>query len=341
MKVVPSGSQPTTRQFDTGSSSKAAREKVINMLTQPEAAPQPPVEAQAPNIPAPNHQAVDSAPQVSEVTEVPVQASAPAAPAPAKEDPLHSQYALLARKEKALRAKVQQQEQAILAREEALKAKEAEIAAKAQQYDSDYVPKSRLRQSTLEVLAENELDYNELSQQMINQTPQDPRTQAHISKLEQKLAKLESALEKANTTYEENSKQSYQAAIKQIDIDVRNLVYNDPAYEVIKETKSAKDVTNLIERVWTEEKRVMSTEEAADEVEKYLTEQGLRIARINKIQQQSRQAVSKPEPTAPAQQPAAPQQQPQQMRTLTNANSTTRRLTARERALMAFRGELK
>src|SRR5208282_349994 len=82
---------------------------------------------------------------------------------PKAEDPLSSQYALLARREKALRAKAQQQEQALKTREDALKAKEAELAAKDTDYQSNYVSKQRLQDNTWDVLNEAQVSYDKLT----------------------------------------------------------------------------------------------------------------------------------------------------------------------------------
>ena len=69
------------------------------------------------------------------------------------EEPSSSQMAIIARKERALRAQKQQQDQAFKAREAALAAKEQELALKAQEYNSGYIPKASLKQAALEALS--------------------------------------------------------------------------------------------------------------------------------------------------------------------------------------------
>jgi hypothetical protein len=86
----------------------------------------------------------------------------------------------------------------------------------------------------------------------------------------------------------------------------------------------------------------MTVEEAAQEVENYLLEEALKVQRINKIQQRLKTAA----PSAPAAkqtpQPQTQQQtQPRETKTLSNSMGTQGRLSARERAMLAFEGKLK
>lgn len=256
-----------------------------------------------------------------------------------KTDPLSSQYALLARKEKAMRAKAQQQEQAMKAREDALAAKERELSSKQPQDLSSYIPKDMLKTNTLKALAEAGVSYDEITQQMLNTNPTDPRTEVLISKLEAKIA----ALEKANETSQENmtkqQQSAYDAAIKQIRQDATTLVRNDPAYEMIKATNSVSDVVELIEETYKRDQTVMSVEDAAAEVEEYLAAEAEKLARVQKIQNRLK-PVAKATTNSNAQPPQF-QKQPQPMKTLTNASASSRQLSARERALLAFKGELK
>ena len=257
------------------------------------------------------------------------------------EDPLSSQYALLARREKALRAKAQQQEQTIRAREEALKAREAEIAAKDADYQSNYISKQKLKANTWEALNDAQVSYDELTQQILdNQTPLDPRTQNLMSKMEAKIAKLEAELESGKKGAQEQQDQAYKAAVAQIQTDVRNLVNSDPEFETIRATGSVKDVVELIEMTYKEEGRLLSTEEAAKLVEDHLLEEIAKLTRIEKVKQRFN---SKPaaQSQIQAQTPAKPTQQTQTMKTLTNATSSSRQLSAKERAILAFKGELK
>ncbi len=255
------------------------------------------------------------------------------------EDPLSSQYAQLARREKALRAKAQQQDLVYKQREDALKAKEAELAAKDAEYSTGYISKARLKSNTLQALEEAQVSYDEVTQQLINnQNPLDPRVQSMLEKQEAKIAKLEAELETGKKGQAEQQTQAYQAAIKQIETDVKALVKTDPAFEAVKATNSISDVVELIERTYKEEGTLLSVEEAAQLVEDHLLAEIDKLTKIEKVKSRF-----SPKPAAQsetqAQSPSKPTPQQQPMKTLTNANSSTRQLTSRERALLAFKGE--
>ena len=263
-----------------------------------------------------------------------------ATPPTTKEEPLSTQHAILARKEKALRAKVIAQEQSLKAREAALAAREAEINAKANQDLSNYIPKDKLKQNAYSVLSELGVSPDTYAQQaLMAQSPESQYIQQMRTELEAELQKVRE--EQANTrkAYEEQQAQSYQQALNQIRTEARQLVNSDPSYETIKATGTVNDVVDLIERTFKKNGNLLTVEQAAQAVEDHLIEEAIKMTRIKKIQDRLK-------PTTPvaAQQPAKAQTpQPQasnQMKTLTNAVGSTRPLTAKERALLAFRGEL-
>jgi uncharacterized protein YukE len=268
----------------------------------------------------------------------------PAGPEPEakKEDPaLSRQFAQLARQERQLRVKAQQQKAALDAREADLKAREAALGQQPSFDPKEYIPRSRIKQEALTVLAEEGIDYNELTQQVLNQQPVDARTQATINELKAQIAELKQSTKQSQDSYQEQQKQAYQAAVKQIEMDARSLVKGDPAeFEAIAKTGSVKDVVDLIVKTHEKTGVVMSVEEAAREVENYLVEEGFNVStRIEKIKRRIQQAAQPK--GSPQQSQAKPQTQSPGMKTLTNAASSTRKLSARERALLAFKGELK
>ena len=270
----------------------------------------------------------------------PIEDSPTSEPEAKKEDPaLSRQFAQLARQERQLRIKAQQQKAALDAREAELKAREAALGQQPTFDPKEYIPRSRLKQEALTVLAEEGIDYNELTQQVLNQTPVDARTQATINELKAQIAELKQTTQKAQESYTEQQKQAYQAAVKQIEMDARALVKADPnEFEAIAKTGSVKDVVDLIVKTHEKTGVVMSVEEAAREVENYLVEEGFNVStRIEKIKRRIQQA-GQPK-VSPQQTQAKPQTQ--SMKTLTNAAASTRKLSAKERAILAFKGELK
>ena len=257
---------------------------------------------------------------------------------PKAEDPISRQYANLAKQERALRMQRQQQEQQIRAREQALQAKEDAIKAKELEYNTGYISKSRIKEDALGVLAEAEVSYDELTQQILNQGNQDPRAQAMIRQLQQQIQALKSEVEGTKKSYTESQETAYQGAIKQIQRDVTHLVNADPAFETIKTMRAQKDVVRLIEQTFKDEGYVMGVDEAAELVENELVERALKLASLNKVKSRLQPAQAVAQAATPAQ-PSEAKQMP--MKTLTNANSVPRKLSTRERAILAMRGELK
>lgn len=262
------------------------------------------------------------------------------APKAPKEDPaLSRQFAQLARQEKALRARAQQQEKALAAKEAALTAREAAASAKDQEYRSGYLSRDQLKQDPLTALAEAGVSYEELTQQILTQQPKDPRVEATIGRLEAKIKALEEASETSQKTYTQQQQQAYDSAVKQISLDAKRLISSDPAYETIKATGSVRDVVELITQTYEKDQVLLSVEEAAQQVEDYLVEEAMKITQIDKIQKrlsQNRAAGQSQKVQSPA-----TQKQQQPMKTLTNATSSQRQLSAKERAILAFKGELK
>lgn len=314
------------------STSKAAETPVPNPT---QIAPEEMSAIVSPSIPEPN---LDAS-AVSEDTSQPIEVTQKVA-TPEQDDRAAKQFALLARREKALRAKAQQQEQALKAREQALAEREAKLTQQPQIDQSKYISIDRFKADPLGVMAETGLSYDELTQQLINQQPRDPRTEATISRLEAKVRELEQQVEGTRKTYSDNQKQAYDAAVKQIEVDVRNLVKTNPEFETIKATGSVRDVVELIEETYRKDGVLMSVEDAAQEVETYLMEEAYKLSRLNKIQKRLQENASKSQAQAPVQKKTAeaPKQQ-QPMKTLTNASGSSRTLSARERAILAFKGE--
>lgn len=249
-----------------------------------------------------------------------------------------NQYVLLARKEKALRAKAQQQEQQFKQREQDLQQREQEIAKIKSEYESGYISKQRLKERTLDALAEAGVSYDEVTQQQIDAGSVSPAVRAQLERLEARLAKQDEELARQRKGSEEQQGEAYKAAVRQIRQDATDLVSSDPEFEMIKATNSVKDVVELIEATFKDEGRVMTVEEAAKEVEQHLLEEIDKLTRIEKIKKRLATKPAAQERTN-AQPPL--NKQPQPMKTLTNATSSTRQLSAKERAILAFKGELK
>ncbi len=247
-----------------------------------------------------------------------------------KEEPLSSQYAQLARKEKAIRAKALE----IKAKEADLAAREAALQPKPEPKASEPSLKDLAAKDPLRALNELGLSYEQITELLLNQNPQDQAVRTEMDALK---AEIKALREESQTTRQQDQEQAYKNAVAQIRNDVSSLVKSDEMYETIRETGSIDDVVELIEVTFKEEGRVMPIDEAAQLVEEHLLEEALKLTKLKKIQ--SRLTSLKTE-AAPAQKPVTQQQQPAQAKTLTNSMATNRQLSAKERAILAFEGKL-
>lgn len=247
-----------------------------------------------------------------------------------KDEPLSSQYAVLARKEKALRAKAAQQEQAFKAREAALAARESETTNKASFDPSKFISLDDLKSNAYATLAKLGISYDEISEQAI--AAQSPEAQAYSrmrSEIQEELRALREEQDRTRKQIENSQTQAYQQALKQITFEVGELVNKDPNFETVKHAGATNDVVELIERTFQEEGKLLTVEEATQAVEDYLVEEAIKMSNIKKVKDRLSSATNSKQP------------QTVQMKTLTNSLGAQKPLSARERALLAFKNELK
>jgi hypothetical protein len=260
------------------------------------------------------------------------------------EDPsLSSKFAVLARKEKAFRAKVQAQQAAEKSKEDALKAREEALKAKESEYQNNYIQKDRLSTDPWTVLQEMGIGYDQITQLALNTPNQDPATKLALQKLEAQLEAERKAREDDRKANQEASQRQYQQALNQIKRDTISLVKSNPDFETIKETGSEGDVVDLIEKTYKEDGILLTVDEACKEVEDYLVEEATRLARIKKIQARlspAKDVAPKAPESKSIDQALANQKDSERpvTKTLTNQMSTTKRLSARERAIAIMEG---
>lgn len=253
-----------------------------------------------------------------------------------KEEPLSTQYAVLARKEKALRAKAQE----LKAKEESFRVAEAANKAK-ESVQSELSLKDQLAKDPWKVLNELGLTYDKLTELSINQPrPEEMARDSEMSALRNELKALKDAQEKTEKSFQDQQTNSYKQAVNQIRTEVKQLVLSDPTFETIKETNSVEDVVELIEKTYSTEGVLLTVEEASQAIEDYLVEEAIKIAKLRKIQERLKPQAAVA-PTAKAETKSQkPLEQPQTMKTLTNGTASSRQLTTRERAILAFKGQL-
>jgi hypothetical protein len=348
MQLIPGKLEAVSTE--STSAGKAATQRAIELLTKSTAGA---TTGNAQELPVKNANAISpeelsavsttskSKPSQSDTSEASVEAAAvssEAAPASAEaspneapkppEEPLSSQYAQLARKEKAIRAKAQE----VKAKEAELAAREAALTAKTDPKPAEGPTlKDRASKDPLGVMQELGISYEQLTELLLNQDPNQARYQADMEALK---AEIKALREENKSTREADQQQQYKNAVNQIRTEVSQLVKSDEAFETIRETGSVDDVVELIEATFKEEGRILPIEEAAQLVEDHLLEEALKLTRLKKIQ--AKLNVAKPAPAV--KQPevkAAPT-----AKTLTNQMSTTKPLTAVQRAMLAFEGKL-
>lgn len=261
---------------------------------------------------------------------------------PAKDPQLEQQFKDLARQERILRARAQKQAQELKSQQEALKAREAELQAKQQAYEQGWISKDKFKQDPLSVLEEAGVTYEELTQRLLN--PLDTRVSSEIQALKNEIKALRAANDEAKVEAQKTQTEQYQAALKQIKQDVTDLVKQDPnTFEAIAKTNSIDDVVELIERTYQKDGIILSVDQAAQEVEDYLVEEGFKsLSRIEKIKKRlevdGAKVTPKPQEKQQTQANNAETTQQSTTKTLTNAMGSTRKLSARERAIARASG---
>lgn len=336
MNIKPMGGQPqqaaqTTNQTDS-------RARAINAFMEAGKVQQPTPVPNPTQISPEEMSAVTSeVRQNDEAVTTPVEAAKPVETP--EQQALSRQYAQLARQAKEQRQLAQQakeREAALIAREEALKAKEAELSRPTTPQGKYYTPE-QLKRDALRILSEEGVSYDDLTQQVLNQSNRDPQVMAMFDEMNQKLAAQEAKIKAYEESQQKSQADQYQAALKQIGKDVNQLVFTDPEFEMIKVTGSQDEVVKLIERTFQEEGEVMDTAEAARLIEDELLKRLEKVAQAQKLQKRLAPSTSQAAPSKPA--PVVPQQTQPQMKTLTNRQSASRPLSARERAIAAFKGD--
>lgn len=248
----------------------------------------------------------------------------PATPEVAKPTATEEQqkFLQLARKEKAARE-----------RERQLDAREALIAQRDKEIEDAKSWRIRFTKEPLAVMNEAGITYDQLTQHILASGNQ---TDPNIVKLQAELTQIKKLQEEQLEATKNEQKNAYDRAVKQITVDVDKLVRDNPEFELTSQMNTQAAVVKLIETTFNEEGYLMSTEDAAKEVENWLEEQLLLGVKSKKIQGKITpvsQEVSQPATVTP-----------KPVTTITNqvVQASTKPLTANERrarAIAAFNGQ--
>lgn len=179
------------------------------------------------------------------------------------------------------------------------------------------------------------LSNDELSNIVLSQLNQSPESQM-IKELQSQIEELKKGQETVKQDITSQQTAAYKQAIQQISREVDSLITSNEEYAAIQAEGAQSAVVELIETTYKEDGVLLSTEDAAKQVEEFLFERALKLAELNKVK--SRLAPKAPEVTEPTTPEAT-----HTPRTLTNNLVTSSKpLTARERrerAIAAFRGQ--
>lgn len=343
--AMPGGQVMSTSQYPTDTA-KAARQRAIGMIQGKPA----PTTGNVQETPVANPNAISAEelsaikpPQqeMAEIQETPDQPTIETKPE-VKDPVLSRQFAQLARQERQLRQKAQLQAQELQKQREAFETEKKAWLEKQADYDKNYLPRQGLKDNTLQALAEAGISYEDLTQQILNQAPPNPQMEAMIKTLRQEIQDLKKGQDETKQQYQTQQQEQRKAAERQIEIDATDLIRSNPvAYEAINQLgkRGIMEVKRLITQTYDKDGVLMSVEQAADEVENYLVEENYNMAsKISKIKKRlqgndTQGKTGQTQQTQPAQSPAP-------AKTLTNASASARKLSARERAILAFKGEL-
>lgn len=211
-----------------------------------------------------------------------------------------------------------------------------QLEAKLAQYETDYVPKSALANDTLGTLMSNGVTLEKLSELILSAPNQNDPMVKQMRAIEAKLQAQEQAMQTQQT-------QQYEQAKNQINNEAKMLIDSDPEFETVKAEGMSEAVTDLIVETFEKTGKLMDVREAALEVENYLVDQAVKLAKYGKVQKR----LLPEEPKQPQQAPVAKQPQvTATLKTLTNNMQTqpAKRSSDKERiarAMAAFKGELK
>ncbi len=228
-------------------------------------------------------------------------------------EPLTPQAAALARQRRSLQVK----ERELAAREAALKTAPAVQAGG--------IDLARLKAEPLSVLQEAGITYDQLAQSILSQ--QQGVSPEQFRAVQAELQAIKDGLKQELANRDQASRQE---AVKAMTTEAQAAVASGDEFELVRETRSVPDAIRLIERIYDQTGEVKDVRWALAEIENELVKDILKVAGLKKVQGQMQ-----PQAQAPAQ---APQSRPA-MRTLSNRDTASAPMSAKQRAVAAFWGQ--
>lgn len=220
--------------------------------------------------------------------------------------PISPQFAALAKQRRSLQVK----ERELTEREKALSNPTA---------DQDSISKARLLEKPLDVLLEAGVTYEQLTEAILAN-----QGNSEINSLKAELEDLRKGVDQKLTDRDAQAERQVLAEMRK---EAEQLVAEGEDFELVRGMGKIPDVMKLIERTYRESGEVLDVKEALGLVEKELLAEAEKIAGYKKVRSQFI--------------PQTPQMQRHQgMRTLTNRDTASVPMSAKQRALAAFHGTL-
>lgn len=224
-------------------------------------------------------------------------------------EPLSPELADLAKKRRFLQVK----EKELADREKALSTAPTKVTG---------IDAAKLKSDPIGVLLDNGVTYDQLTEAVL---ARQGSTETRALKAE--IDALKADFDKRLT---DKDAQVEQQVLAELSKDAKRLTAQGDTFELVKLGGHEKDAVELVRRIYRESGEMVDIVEALTLIENELLDDALKITAAKKVQSK----------IVPAPAPQPPQQQ-RQMRTLTNRDTASVPLTAKQRALAAFNGTLK
>lgn len=247
---------------------------------------------------------------------------APVEEAPAKKDPVSSQFAAMARKEREARAKAQElqaRERAIAERERQM---QADLDAKLAELKANEERWSNVKKSPLKALRELGLTYQDLTQDALGnyKEPEVDPVDQKLSPLQKEQQELAKKYEEINAKLAALDQREAQQAIREV-MDTIEETAQDEKYEYIRTNGNTgyELVKDVMAEYYAANQKLLTYTEACDIVEQYYENEVVKpLLSTKKVK--SRVNPSQPAKTTPTK--PSPSKEAKGPTTLTNAHAT-------------------
>jgi len=234
-----------------------------------------------------------------------------------KDDEFGSKFAALSRREKAIRQKEEALEKKLAAMEARIEALNAPKEEANPEKAPELPIEMRLKKDPLGTLAELGLSFDTLTNLALNdgklttemqmdlmRQEMDQKYSTELQQLRQELIEKEKRLEE----------EKYNDVVQNFKSELTQFINTDNKYELIRANDAVETVFEVIEKHYQETGRVMSKDEAADQVESFLEEEIEKLLKLEKLKKKIGMQEQQPQEAKQVKQPAP---------TLLNAHSTS------------------